>query len=121
MARVGILGAGIAGLSSAWLLEKNGVDAVVFEEQAYAGGLARSFQWHGFWCDFAVHRLFTNDEEVLQQLIALVPMGRHIRRSRIYLAGKWLRDPLDVVELAKDFASGAATYPEGICNATAKG
>ncbi len=100
MSTVAILGAGIAGLSSAWLLKKQGIQFSLFEKQAYIGGLARSFQWHGFYCDFAAHRLFTTDEVVLQQLLNLVPMGRHVRRSRIYLGGEWMRDPLDVVELA---------------------
>lgn len=100
MTQVAILGAGIAGLSSAWLLKKQGIDFQLFEKQSYIGGLARSFEWHGFYCDFAAHRLFTTDEVVLQQLLSLVPMGRHVRRSRIYLGGHWMRDPLDVVELA---------------------
>jgi hypothetical protein len=53
----------------------------------------------GFHCDFATHRLFTTDESVLHELLKLVPMGRHVRRSRIYIQGHWLRDPLDVLEL----------------------
>jgi protoporphyrinogen oxidase/GT2 family glycosyltransferase len=99
MAKVAILGAGIAGLSAGWFLQKNGVDFIILEKQSFPGGLARSFQWNGFWCDFAAHRLFSANESVLQQLIGLVPMGRHIRRSQIYLGGRWMRDPLDVLEL----------------------
>lgn len=106
MTQVAILGAGIAGLSSAWLLSKQGVDFLLFEKQAYIGGLARSFQWHGFSCDFAAHRLFTTDEVVLQQLLNLVPMGRHVRRSKIYLSGHWMRDPLDVMELFTNLPLG---------------
>ena len=100
MPQVAILGAGIAGLSSGWLLKQRGASSVLLEKQPYPGGLARSFTWHGFNCDFAAHRLFTTDEHVLQQLLQLVPMGRHIRRSRIWLRGRWMRDPLDVLELA---------------------
>ena len=99
MAKVVILGAGIAGLSLGWALKKYGIDFAILEKQAYIGGLARSFEWHGFYCDFAAHRLFTNDESILQQLLNLVPMGRHLRRSRIYLNERWMRDPLDVIEL----------------------
>jgi GT2 family glycosyltransferase/protoporphyrinogen oxidase len=101
MPKVIILGAGIAGLSSGWLLKNKGVEFIIFEKQSYPGGLARSFNWHGFYCDFAAHRLFTSDEHVLHQLLNLVPMGRQIRRSRIYLRGHWMRDPLDVIELAQ--------------------
>jgi len=99
MPRVAILGAGIAGLTCGWLLKKRGVEPVVLERQPSPGGLARSFEWHGFPCDFAAHRLFTSDETVLQQLLQLVPMGRHVRRSRVFLRNRWLRDPLDAFEL----------------------
>jgi GT2 family glycosyltransferase/protoporphyrinogen oxidase len=99
LTRVAILGAGIAGLSSGWLLKQNKLDFFVLEKQPYIGGLARSFEWHGFHCDFAAHRLFTTDENVLQKLLSLVPMGRHIRRSQIYLHGNWMSDPLDTIEL----------------------
>jgi protoporphyrinogen oxidase/GT2 family glycosyltransferase len=100
MTQIAILGAGIAGLSSAWLLRNSGIDPIVFERQSYPGGLARSFDWHGFQCDFAAHRLFTTDENVLHKLLNLVPMGRHVRRSQIFMNGKWMRDPLDALELA---------------------
>jgi len=99
MTRIAILGAGITGLSSGWLLKKEGLDFVILEKQPYIGGLARSFEWHGFNCDFAAHRFFTKNEPVSQELLNLVPMGRHIRRSRIYLRNHWMRDPLDVIEL----------------------
>jgi GT2 family glycosyltransferase/protoporphyrinogen oxidase len=101
MPSIVILGAGIAGLSTGWLLKQKGIDFVLLEKRSYAGGLARSFEWHGFNCDFAAHRLFTTDEVILQQLLNLVPMGRQIRRSHIYLRGHWMRDPLDVLELAQ--------------------
>ena len=115
MTQVAVLGAGIAGLSSGWLLNQRSIDFQVYEKQAYAGGLARSFDWNGFKCDFAAHRLFTTDENVLHELLKLVPMGRHIRRSKIYLRGHWLRDPLDVLELGthlsfKEKATVLKTY-----------
>jgi protoporphyrinogen oxidase/GT2 family glycosyltransferase len=100
MKKVAILGAGIAGLSSGWLLKQRGVEFKIFEKQSYVGGLARSFVWNGFHCDFAAHRLFTTNENVLHELLKLVPMGRHVRRSKIHLRGHWLRDPLDVLELS---------------------
>ncbi len=104
MTDVAILGAGIAGLSLAWTLQKQGIDFLILEKQDYVGGLARSFRWHGFDCDIAAHRLFSNDQNILQQLLNLTPMGRHVRRSRIYLGGSWMRDPLDVIELAANLS-----------------
>jgi GT2 family glycosyltransferase/protoporphyrinogen oxidase len=101
--KVGILGAGISGLSCAWLLKQQGIESKIFEGRDYVGGLARSFKWNGFDCDFSTHRLFTLDENVLRQLLALVPMGRHIRRSQIYLGGKWLHDPINITEVLYRF------------------
>lgn len=75
MTRVVILGAGIAGLSSGWLLKQHGIDFVILEKSPYIGGLARSFKWHGFNCDFAAHRFFTRNEDTLYKLLNLVPMG----------------------------------------------
>lgn len=98
---IGILGAGFAGLSCAWLAKKQGLNPIVFERKPYAGGLARSFDWHGFQCDFAAHRLFTQDEEVLKELLALTPMISHSRQSQIYFNSQWMDDPLDVIELGK--------------------
>ena len=97
--KVAVLGAGPAGLFSAWVLHRRGVDVTVFEARPEAGGMSRSFQWHGFTCDLGAHRLFTQDESVLRQLLSLVPMGRHIRRSQLYLADNWVNDPVNIVEI----------------------
>lgn len=99
--KVGIIGAGVAGLFCAKLLQKEGFDVVVFENRNYVGGIARSFEWNGFSCDFAAHRLFTKDKALLQQLLEVTPMLEHDRRSQIYFNGQWMQDPLDVIELAK--------------------
>lgn len=97
--KIGIIGAGPAGLFTAWLLRKRGLSATVFEAQPYVGGICRSFLWYGFTCDLGAHRLFTDDEETLRYFLSMVPMGRHIRRSRLYLAGKWLHDPVNIAEI----------------------
>lgn len=92
--QVAILDAGIAGMSAGWLLQKRGISYAILEKESYAGELARSFLWKGFPCDFTAHRLFTTDENVLKQLLKLVPMGRHIRRSKIYIHRRRIRDLL---------------------------
>lgn len=94
-----ILGAGIAGLSAAYFLKQQGIQATVLEQRATYGGLARSFLWNGFCCDFAAHRLFTHDQDVLQTIQNLVPLHRHERRSQIYLFHSWMNDPIDVLQL----------------------
>lgn len=103
MTRIGILGAGPAGLFTGWLLHQRGVEVTIFEARAHAGGISRSFEWHGFTCDLGAHRFFTNDSLILQHILSIIPMGRHIRRSQIYLAGKWLYDPVNVWELLRRY------------------
>jgi protoporphyrinogen oxidase len=99
MERVAIIGAGTSGLSCAALLQEQGYDVRVFEASDQIGGLARSFDWHGFHCDIAPHRLFTRDKEAKERLLELVPMHRHDRRSRIFIAGRVVRDPVNPIEL----------------------
>ncbi len=52
-----ILGAGLAGLSAAWHLQKRGIDCQVFEKESEVGGLCRSRQIDGFTFDCAGHLL----------------------------------------------------------------
>ena len=101
--KIGILGAGVAGLSSAYFLRGAFPRLEVHEASDRVGGLARSFRWHGFDCDLAPHRLYTTDEELLREMLALVPMERVRRRSRIYLRGKWIRDPVNAAEMVVRF------------------
>jgi protoporphyrinogen oxidase len=101
--RIGILGAGIAGLSAGYFLRRDFESIQIHEASDTVGGLARSFKWHGFDCDLAPHRLFTNDEELLNELLALVPMEKMRRQSRIFLQGRWIQDPVNAVEMVLKF------------------
>jgi protoporphyrinogen oxidase len=101
--KIGILGAGVAGLSAAHLLREKYDDIQIHEASELTGGLARSFQWNGFDCDIAPHRLFTSDEELLNEMLALVPMEKIRRKSRIFIQGKWIQDPVNAVEMVLKF------------------
>jgi protoporphyrinogen oxidase len=101
--RIGILGAGIAGLSAGYFLRQSFPDIQIHEASDIVGGLARSFKWHGFDCDLAPHRLFTNDEAILNEMLGLVPMEKVRRKSRIFIRGHWIQDPVNAVEMTLKF------------------
>jgi len=101
--RIAVLGAGIAGLSAAHFMRDSCRQLDVFEASDKVGGLAASFDWHGFRCDLAPHRFFTDDPAVRDEILSLVPMDLHERRSRIFLRGRWIRDPVNAVEILMKF------------------
>ena len=101
--KVGIIGAGMAGLATAHFLNRRGVEVEVLEASPEAGGSACSFVWNGHVCDWAAHRLFTRDEHILQLIQSLTPLRTLDRVSAVWLAGKWLKDPVDAVQLCGRF------------------
>lgn len=65
--KVAIIGAGFAGLSTAYYLSKAGVDVTVFEKDEKPGGLAIGFKednWH-WTLEKHYHHWFTNDNSIL--------------------------------------------------------
>lgn len=97
-----ILGGGIAGLSIGYQLSNlNKTSFRIYEAQQQSGGLARSFCWHGIDCDIAPHRLFSENQDVLKSLLTLVECNKIPRNSKIVLDGKWITDPISIIELLK--------------------
>lgn len=101
--RIGILGAGAAGLATGFFLGGSGHDVQIHEATGDVGGLARSFQWHGFDCDLGPHRLFIEKAELLGEIKRMAPLQRIRRSSRIYLQGRWLSDPVNATEILLKF------------------
>lgn len=93
MNNIVILGAGIAGISAAYHLHKNGVNSVCYEEKDKAGGLLASFEVNGFRFDNAVHLSFTKDEYV-RSLFDKVEYYTHLPHAYCYEAGLWLKHPV---------------------------
>jgi len=61
MARVIVVGGGIAGLGAAYTLQKAGVEVSVLESEAEAGGRMRSKNWNGAWIDLGAEFTTSND------------------------------------------------------------
>ncbi len=99
--RVAVLGAGLAGLSCAWELARNGIQVYVLEKEDYVGGMAASFTYQNeegetFTYDFGPHRFHTRNDKLKKHVEELLGDNRRTahRLSRIYLFRKFFDYPL---------------------------
>lgn len=101
--RIGILGAGPAGLGAALGLVKRGFSPVIIEQASQVGGNAGSFELAGIRVDFGSHRLHpSTDAEILTTLRSLLgpDLLSRPRHGRILLGGRWIHFPLRPLDLA---------------------
>src|SRR5438046_510836 len=98
-----IVGAGVAGLTLAYLLLKAGRRVAVIERNDHTGGLARSFQYDGFTYDIGPKRFHTDDPEVTAFIHEI--LGSHritiTRSSKVHLFNRYFDWPLRPSALAK--------------------
>ncbi|MGH7824167.1 MAG: FAD-dependent oxidoreductase [Candidatus Binatia bacterium] len=101
--QVVVIGAGPAGLSTAYELTKFNVHPVVIEKYDKVGGLARTENYKGFHFDIGGHRFFTKVEEVNKMWHDLLgdEFLRRPRLSRIYYDGKYFDYPLKPLNALK--------------------
>ncbi len=84
-----VLGAGLAGLSAAWHLNKIGIGCQIFEKEPQAGGLCRSKRIEDFTFDYDGHLLHFSNEyahNFVKDALG-VELTRHKRNSFIRYAG----------------------------------
>lgn len=95
--KVTVLGAGLAGMSSAAELARSGVDVTVLERDPVVGGLAKSLHRNGYTVDLGPHR-FHGEPGVVQHFHDL--MGENLvenkRKSRIWMMNRFFFYPLRV-------------------------
>lgn len=94
--QVGIVGAGLAGLSASRALKGEGIEHLVFEREETPGGLARSFEVDGFHFDCSGHLLHLRDPELRTSVLAASPRGSWVevnRKSSVLLADHLIRYP----------------------------
>ena len=76
--KIGIIGAGAAGLAAAYELGKAGHRAVVYERAPFLGGQASTFDVGGAPLERGYHHLFTSDTDILD-LIEQIGLGDRMR------------------------------------------
>lgn len=90
------MGAGLAGLASAYTLVKKGYDVEVYEKWEDVGGLARTIKYKEFYFDTGPHRWYTKTDAVNKWMLDL--MGDEIirvpRLTRIYFDRKFFYYPI---------------------------
>lgn len=110
-----ILGGGLAGLSAAYRLIKNGVsgkDILIIEKDNEVGGLAQTKTVDGFRFDLGPHRWFTKSKEIDQ--IWEEVNSPHIlelyRLTRIYYGKKFFNYPLSPVNVLTNLGIAEASH-----------
>jgi len=102
---VAIIGAGLAGLTAAFLLSREGVNVTVLErDPRYVGGISRTVESKGFRFDIGGHRFFSKSQEVEDLWTELLgdDLLHRPRSSRIYYGGKFYAYPLKAGEALKN-------------------
>jgi protoporphyrinogen oxidase len=95
--QVVIMGAGPAGLTAAYELNKHNVPLTVIEKDPrYVGGIARTAQHNGYRFDIGGHRFFSKNQEIEDLWTEILgdEMLTRGRLSRIYYRGKYFDYPL---------------------------
>jgi protoporphyrinogen oxidase len=94
--RVGVIGAGPAGMTAAYVLARNDVPVDVYEAGDQVGGMARSIDLWDQRVDIGPHRFFSNDRRVNSLWLEVV--GRDYRMvdrlTRIYYGSRFYYYPL---------------------------
>jgi protoporphyrinogen oxidase len=93
--RIVILGAGLAGLSAAWHLQRRGIDCQIFEKESAPGGLCRSKNIQGFTFDYDGHLLHFKHAYTFNLVRNLLgdSLAEHKRNAFVYFHDAFIRYP----------------------------
>ncbi len=104
-ADVFVIGAGPAGLTTAYCLTKEAPSVLVIEKDpVYVGGISRTVRYKDFMFDIGGHRFFSKAKEVVDLWQEILPDDfiARPRLSRIYYGGKYYSYPLSAFEALRN-------------------
>jgi protoporphyrinogen oxidase len=104
MSRIVVVGAGVSGMTAAFLLVEAGHEVMVLEREDAVGGLARTFAYGDFKFDIGPHRFHTDDPVVLDFLRGILKdnWSEIDRKSGVWMYGRyhdWPLRPSSVLKL----------------------
>jgi protoporphyrinogen oxidase len=100
-----VIGAGPAGLTAAFQLEKDGVHSTILEGTDQVGGISRTVERDGWRFDIGGHRFFTKVQEVEDLWHEILPDEDFLlrpRMSRIFYKGKYYDYPIKAMNAFKN-------------------
>ncbi len=105
--KTAILGGGLAGVTLARLLSKQGEDVLVLEQDSRIGGLCKSITTDGFTFDIGgSHIIFSRDQEVLSFMHQVLKENRGERKrdTKIFYKNRYIKYPFEngLSELPKE-------------------
>ena len=104
-ADVFVIGAGPAGLTTAYCLTKHSPSVIVIEKDPlYVGGISRTVRYGNFLFDIGGHRFFSKAKEIVDLWQEILPDDfiTRSRLSRIYYGGKFYSYPLNAFEALRN-------------------
>lgn len=102
--RVGVIGAGPAGITAAYELAKRGVEVDVFEASSSVGGLAKTLDLWGQKIDIGPHRFFSKDSRINKIWLEVVGQDFEMvdRLTRIFYKNRFFFYPLKPLNALKN-------------------
>ncbi|MCX7841957.1 MAG: NAD(P)/FAD-dependent oxidoreductase [Clostridia bacterium] len=96
MEKVVIMGAGPAGLSAGYELQRSKIPVTIFEADSMVGGISKTVEYKGYYFDLGGHRFFTKFDAVnnLWKDVLGDNFKKTPRLSRIYYRNKFFNYPL---------------------------
>ncbi len=96
-----VIGAGPAGLTTAYKLAQREHDVTVLEaDPVYVGGISRTETYKGYHFDIGGHRFYSKSQEIVDLWNEILPddFVERPRLSRIFYNGKFYSYPLNAIE-----------------------